>query len=663
MESSSSSSSSFETLLKDPGVQVYLLVLGCAIATCLVTTTRTILVASTATEKHAWSSLDCSSSNNNNKRQGQSSQPLLSSVVLLLVLVASSLMLISITWFYIFRFILQHQHTSESYFDDAYKDVLQTPDLYFTSSQLLTWAIVAVVWMATNDDDDEKKSLAAVPFLIYGFLGAMSASFVLWIPTITTLAMRQQAIHHHHEPKRISIIYVLTSLASFVCILNLVPCSTETTTTTEPTTIKFQGSECTPNQGFGSFAPNFHDALHGLHSVLLLPILVTLMVGSTAAARKQAWTVDATLLYGAMAVTFAGWHLWQMVGYGRTFHVPQTDCQASITIDLLACTALTLYTVYFQNNNNRNDDNSIVTTVVVAFLGVPLVSPAVVLAGHLCARHARASHAAWITHVQRQMAQQRQQDDHQSPSPWCNLGLWRETVSASPHKDYDQACQQLALALGHAAGLDKTDAVLSCGCGADAAELSFYKERFHLRHITGMDPQISLQSSDTSNTLRRDEHYNIRRIRASAQEMKLHVRPGSFTKIFALDNVYHYPDKYQFFVDSAHLLPLGGKVAVTDILLRNEDNETAPLWVRAALKLMGAHNVWTEGQYRHQLAKAGFEQIDIQLIGKDVFCGWKHLFPESLLRHIEYATIVGTVAKNTNESPPPKKVAIIGSGM
>ena len=54
-----------------------------------------------------------------------------------------SLAIIGITWFYIFRFILTNQYTSESYFDDAYKDVLRNH--YFTSTQLLTWAIISVI--------------------------------------------------------------------------------------------------------------------------------------------------------------------------------------------------------------------------------------------------------------------------------------------------------------------------------------------------------------------------------------------------------------------------------------------------------------------------------------------------------------------------------------
>ena len=136
-------------LLSDGAVQAYLLILGLAIRRCLQTYLR-----------H-------NRSNPNPKRKPTSITTATFSVAFPLLLSAT---LLIVTWYLIFRFIFAHQHTSESYFDDAYKDVLRTPGHYAVSAQLLQWAIVAVVWSA-----DEGGSAA---FLLFGFLGAMSASFV-----------------------------------------------------------------------------------------------------------------------------------------------------------------------------------------------------------------------------------------------------------------------------------------------------------------------------------------------------------------------------------------------------------------------------------------------------------------------------------------------------
>jgi hypothetical protein len=52
---------------------------------------------------------------------------------------------------------------------------------------------------------------------------------------------------------------------------------------------------------------------------------------------------------------------------------------------------------------------------------------------------------------------------------WCNLGLWTTTPATSNNDNeldtchYNEACENLAKALGKAAELDANDAVLSCG--------------------------------------------------------------------------------------------------------------------------------------------------------------------------------------------------------
>lgn len=140
-------------LLADPAVAVYLLVLGAAVRRCV----RTYY---------------CRRPPNDDDRANRPPPP----SALPLVLSAA---ILAVTWTYILRFISTHVSTSSSYFDDAYKDVLRNGPRgghYFTSTQLLTWAIVAVAWAGSEGCD--------AAYLLYGFLGAMGASFVLWVPAL-----------------------------------------------------------------------------------------------------------------------------------------------------------------------------------------------------------------------------------------------------------------------------------------------------------------------------------------------------------------------------------------------------------------------------------------------------------------------------------------------
>lgn len=148
------------SLLSDHAVQSYFLILGIAIHRCI------------KIYFHNNNPSSCSSSHDNDSgaskgnkghltsSSSSSSRTIRPSILPLLL----SAGIISITWYLILKFILTNLHTSTSYFDDAYKDVLRTPGHYFTSSQLLTWAIVAVVWTSVEGCD--------VAFLLFGFLGA-----------------------------------------------------------------------------------------------------------------------------------------------------------------------------------------------------------------------------------------------------------------------------------------------------------------------------------------------------------------------------------------------------------------------------------------------------------------------------------------------------------
>ena len=193
-------------LLSDGAVQAYLLVLVLAIRSCLRVYFR----------HHS----------NSNPKRRPSSIPTATLTVLLPIVLSAALL--TVTWYLIFRFIFAHQHTSASFFDDAYKDVLRTPGHYVLSAQLLQWAIVAVVWSA-----DEGGSLA---FLLFGFLGAMSASFVLWVPTLyrhrdgtngdISSGGRKKVTTQRQRRRTVPASYVASSAAAYVSILQLYPCST-----------------------------------------------------------------------------------------------------------------------------------------------------------------------------------------------------------------------------------------------------------------------------------------------------------------------------------------------------------------------------------------------------------------------------------------------------
>lgn len=554
-----------------------------------------------------------------------------------------SLSILGVTWFYILRFILTNLTTSESYFDDAYKNVLQTPNHYFTSTQLLTWAIVAVVWISNSTSNNHAKSTSSISFLLFGFLGALSAAYTLWVTTTTTTNTKNSAY------KTIPMSFAVFSLLAFLSILGIRPYD---------------------DDDQGSFSPHFRYCLQAMHLVLVLPVFVTWLWPSQP-------RMDATLLYFFLGATISIWHISQVVHEHLTWTTPTTDCQKSITIDLIGCTCITIYFI-FQTDNNT------LKSCFWALLGIPIISPAAVLAFYLTSIHASASHQKCLSYLQ-QLGAQRQRRHEQGTTKtynktggWCNLGYWSLTTESSKDRDeklikstlshYDQACERLALTLGTAAKLGPDDSVLCCGCGSEGTELFYYKQQFQVRHITGIDPNVDMKTEAIRTTCSDD--YQIRLKRAGVEDLcpndhdfstKALLFPvGMFQKILALDNVYHYADKFRFLKDSFHLLPCGGSLALTDIVVKQTRN--LPFRVRAALVAMGIPqtNMWDSATYHGHLSTIGYRNIQIKRIGQHVFSGWSFL-PVWLLEHVEY--VVVTAHKGTNRKVEKKRVAVIGSGL
>jgi len=631
-------------LLQDERVQVYLIVLAIAIYKCN-TIYQGVINDSSSTS-------GISKQNSNNTVLSIISRKIIPPIL--------SVCIIGITWFYIFRFILTHQFTSESYFDDAYKDVLR--EHYFSSTQLLTWAIVAVVWVS------EEGGGGSVLFLLYGFLGAMGASFVLWVPLM--VLKKKQKLTAAAKRKFVPVVFLFTSIVSFYCIVKIRPCENDGQ--------YFDDKLCSEDLGFGSFLKSFRFYLHGLHLVLLLPIAVTLLFPA-----KSWFQVDSALLYGLTGIVLSIWHLSQLLNKNNTtdgwwssltmspssspYRIPETDCQKSIHIDLLCCSVLTLYAIYHDTNNGSSDSSTLraMRTCSVSALLMPILSPAAVLSFHLCIVRLPATHRHMVGKAQRQMAQRRsaKKDCHDDIDGWCNLGLW---TNASD--DYDIACENLALELANQADLKPGDGVLSCGCGVTGKELSLYHSRFNLGHITGIDPSVQNNSNSY-------DEQNIRKVQASVDDLisgmeHVLLRPYMFNKIVALDNIYHYQRKLEFFQYCMKILPHEGKVAVTDIIFKNNAKyQHRSLLLKIALSAMGvkSSSVWTETEYVKHLESIGYCNIIVKRIGSQVFAGWKEFLPNSILRHLDYCVITASKRKmsrsGTERSTTKKRVAVIGSGM
>lgn len=462
-------------------------------------------------------------------------------------------------------------------------------------------------------------------YMLFGMLGAMSAAFVCWVPNKDRLRASRGS--------EVSVLFLPCTMLSLLAVNRL------------PRTL--------------SRPDDFSFWLALLHVLLVLPQIVSALMPSLLPKMKGA------SLYRLLALLIALQH-WLDPFLTPQYAWPVSDCQLSISCDLLLCSFITVYAIYV-------DTKQSLLHVSVALLVLPLAPPGVVLALHLCRQcppslkddEKRESsggsgvglHSSWVTWLQEMCARHRAEGTDNSNSDgalWMNLGQW-----ASDDVTYTTACESLAASLGNHV-LQEGDGVLACGCGY-GAELLFWKESFSLAHITGIDtnPRASKLFPPTCDVRLLPVHVaNVRETFCGKVE---------FNRIVALDSVYHFEDKRQFFADSASLLPERGSVGVTDLILSMPRKEL-PIWVTMVLRAMHVkvEYLWTEQEYRSELIEQGWEDIQVKHFeASNVLAGW---FPASLRQHLHYAIVVAHRSSNCASSAQgngkrKKKVAIVGSGL
>lgn len=364
--------------------------------------------------------------------------------------------------------------------------------------------------------------------------------------------------------------------------------------------------------------------LWGLHVSLIVPKICPAKM-----------LVDRAALYVVLAVLCVFMHFSAPVGPW-----PNTDCRISISVDTLVCSGLTI--AFFLQASECPKS--------ACFFGalVPVVSPGAALAA-FCA----CQQGCWprlVLFIQRRTAQTLRERSRASDADarwekgsWMNLGYWKET------SHYDTACQQLAAVVGSTAQLSAGDRVLAVACGY-GDELRFFKQRFDVKHVTGLEANEEAAKQFGANT------DTMRFVRGDVSDMargRHFFRHDEFNKIVAVDSIYH-ADRERFLQDCAGLLPAGGVVAVTDVVL----SPNAPWWVKEFLSFAGVpkKNHWTQAAYTQRLESAGFQVGKFESLEPHVLRQW---FPKSITQHLDYV-VVSAELKSTKPRPT---AAVVGSGL
>lgn len=124
---------------------------------------------------------------------------------------------------------------------------------------------------------------------------------------------------------------------------------------------------------------------------------------------------------------------------------------------------------------------------------------------------------------------------------------------------------------------------------------------------------------------------------------------SQFDKVLSLDSAYHYHSRFSFLKvcnkemeyimngkQSFQILKPGGKVALSDIVIKKKDNSIANKVLQSLFTLADApkENLITSKEYEHQLESIGFQNIKIEIITENVWRGFV-LFLEAHKKRFE----------------------------
>jgi microcystin synthetase protein McyJ len=195
---------------------------------------------------------------------------------------------------------------------------------------------------------------------------------------------------------------------------------------------------------------------------------------------------------------------------------------------------------------------------------------------------------------------------------WLNLGYWRD------ERSYSGACAALADKVLELSGVEEIHDLLDAGCGFGEPAQRWLRSG-KVKRITALNTdafQVEVASARIEDAGLQDRCRVLHQGAETFEDLDI-----TYDVVIALESAFHFNTRAEFFANAARLLRPGGVLVTADMIPTESWTSTA----RNREVRQWAHipeaNVCTMNQYARQVQDAGFEEVSVRSIRKEVYPG------------------------------------------